>query len=363
MDARPLSTRVSGVGRLLAETLMAFPDKNHFEFLLFSHRPIHESHQKVLQLANVHVYPARGWLARKGGLFYNLHLPMAIPDLKLDLFWGSQQILPPFLPSTLPTVLTYCDLVLYLYPHTMRRIARWQQKLFQAYSVKRADYILSISEQTRVDVNQHFQYPEIQTGVAYPGFDKQEIANLLAATPSEMVRQINEPFLLSVSTIEPRKNYRFLLEVYKIYRQQKKEPLKWVIVGRRGWESDEFFAELEQISRQSGDIILFESADDVDLHHLYQKSHLFLFASHYEGFGIPLLEALAHNKPCIVSDIPTFHEIGKDKIYYLPTNNPHIWAEQIVQLENHYSLPNPQLEEFSWQRSAHITKKIFEQFL
>lgn len=365
MDARPLSTRVSGVGRLLAETLLAFPEKDKYEFVLFTNRPIHATHWKVKELANVEIYSGSGILAKKGGTFFNFHLPRVIPKMDLDLFWGSQQVLPPFLPSNLPTVLTYCDLVLYLYPNTMRLIARLQQRFFQSNSVKNANYILSISQQTRDDVNRHFQYPTSKSAVAYPGVDAEEIESLLQETPSRQVLELMQPFLLSVSTIEPRKNYPFLLQVYRKYRAQQnaQQKLHWVIVGKRGWEKDEFFAELHKDMREHKDILWIEGANDIDLHHLYRKCYAFLFASLYEGFGIPLLEALYHNSPCIVSDIPTFHEIGKRSITYLPTTDPLAWVDSIVRLQENYQKPNAALQEFTWRHSAQITRKVFDRFL
>lgn len=364
LDARPLSTRMSGVGRLIAETIRAFPNKDKYKFLLFTNREIHPNHQSILELPNVKLYLGTGILSKKGAIYFNLYLPYQLRKLKLDLFWGSQQVLPPFLPRNLPAILTYCDLVLYLFPSTMRLLALIQQRMFQEHSVKRASYIITISKQTQQDLIRQFNYSPEKTKVAYPGVYKNEIDHLLKKSPSERVASIDFFYILSVSTIEPRKNYPFLLSVYREYRKLNPDfRWKWIIAGKIGWESPKFLAELMDDIETHKDIVLIDDASDVDLHHLYQKTSLFLFASKYEGFGIPLLEAIAHQRLALVSDIFVFRETGKDKVHYLPLDSPKSWAEKIIELKN---CPHPDysdVELFTWQKSAQITESVMRKFL
>lgn len=299
-----------------------------------------------------------------GGLYFSMYLPRELRRLKPDLYWGSQQVAPLFLPEDMPVVLTYCDLVLYLYPDTMRKIAAIQQKFYQGYSVKKAKFILSISEQTRADLLKKFPFIKKEnTGVAYPGVTQKEI-QLLLEESDPIPGNIPDRFLLSVSTIEPRKNYPFLLEVYKNYRNiAGNHKLPWVIVGKIGWESGDFIEKLNYEISKHGDIFLINSASDVVLHKLYKKSEIFLFASIYEGFGIPLLEALAHRKKCLVSDIPTFREIGGNSIPYLQSHHPEIWAEKILELQENQMSPLINLDDFSWEKSAIETENAFNKVL
>ncbi len=360
LDARPLSTPISGVGRLIAETLVHFPNKQNYQFVLHSHLPIHKSHFKVLDLPNITPMIGKGILSKKGGSYFSFFLPFEIRNLKPDLFWGSQQVIPLGLPKDLPVVLTFCDLVLYLYPETMRKIAALQQRFFQNYSVKHSQFILSISNRTRLDLLKKFHYPEEKTGVAFPGVSLSEIQNHLKIYKKDPEFEIPESFLLSVSTIEPRKNYKFLLSVYREYRKLTGvKHLPWVIVGKMGWESSEFLQEIQNEISMYHDIIIIHPCSDSLLHFLYSKCNLFLFASFYEGFGIPLLEALAHKKKCLVSDIPTFHEIGGDSIFYLPTVEPNEWAVKICNLLESSIYPEIDLGKFSWEASAMETEKAF----
>lgn len=367
LDARPLSTRISGVGRLIAETLKAFPNSEDYIFHLYSHLPIHEDHKAILSLPNV-VWESGGGLFRlKGGIYYNFFLPFQVRWQKLDFFWGSQQVLPPFLPKKMKAILTYCDLVLYLYPETMRFAAKIQQRLVQSYSVKRSSFILSISKQTSDDMCKKFNYPHEKTGVAYPGINEKEINIHLNQTPTAKVLNIEPDYLLSVSTIEPRKNYPFLLNVFRKYRRLDPHHYRhWVIVGKIGWESPEFIEELKQERTLFKDIHILDSISDTDLTHLYKRAGLFLFASKYEGFGIPLLEALFHKQYCMVSNLPTFREIGKDGVTYLPyetEEDAEVWAQEI---QKYFKTPiqaDVDISEFTWKNAAKKTEEVFKQTL
>jgi glycosyltransferase involved in cell wall biosynthesis len=364
LDARPLSTPVSGVGRLIAETIFHFPDKDKYEFILHSHFPIHKNHYKILDLPNVSSRIGKGILAKKGGAYFLFYLPFEIRNEMPDLFWGSQQVIPIGLPRDLPIVLTFCDLVLYLYPETMRKIAAIQQRFFQSYSVKHADFILSISNSTREDLLKNFDYPNYKTGVAFPGVSTSGILDLLKDYSTDTPPNLPNSFLLSVSTIEPRKNYSFLLNTFKEYRKLAgSSKLPWVIVGKIGWEDPSFIEMLEKEILEYKDIIIIKNCQDSLLHYLYSKCEIFLFASLYEGFGIPLLEALAHRKKCLVSDIPTFREIGGESIPYLKTVSPTEWAKKIIKLQASDVTPMIDLEKFSWERSAMETEKAFQSVL
>ena len=360
VDARPLSTSITGVGRMIAEIIRHFPNQETYEFHLFSHREIHPEHSGLLALDNVVFHQGKGPFSLKGAIYFNLYLPLTLSRHKLDLFWGSQQIIPPFLPSSLPVVLTYYDFVLYLFPGTMRKIAALQQKMFQKYSIKRADHITSISGQTRDDLLRMFHYPENQTSVIFPGIQPESIKKLLREKPGEKISNLPRRFFLSVSTIEPRKNYPFLHKAYTAYRKiAGSRKIPWVIAGKTGWESQEFIAKLKYDSVKYGDIFFVQSPTDSELHHLYQRCEVFLFASHYEGFGIPLLEALFHHKKSIVSDIPTFHEIGGKQVCYLSASSPELWAAEMLKRQSLKSKPTIHLSKFTWEYSAQKMEKIF----
>ncbi|EMO62968.1 glycosyltransferase, group 1 domain protein, partial [Leptospira borgpetersenii serovar Pomona str. 200901868] len=111
----------------------------------------------------------------------------------------------------------------------------------------------------------------------------------------------------------------------------------WVIGGKAGWEDPKFIETLRSPESRALGIIWIESPTDVELAHMYEKCALFLFSSLYEGFGIPLLEALSLQKPAIVTDLSVFREIGGNKIQYLKLEEK-LWTLSLLNFSKKPSL-------------------------
>lgn len=366
VDARPLSTPLSGVGRVIAQILLEYPDKEGTRFVLYSHRGWHPHFQEVVELPNVVWVTGRGPLARLGGLWFNFALPWILRKGRLHLFWGSQQVIPPFLPRKLPVVLTYYDLVLYFFPGSMRRIARWQQWAFQRYSVNRANRIISISNQTMVDMIEKFDYPPERASVALLGYTPPSSSGEV----DKSVIPFKGPYIFSLSTLEPRKNYGTLLKAYEHYlKSEKEKPYPLVIAGKRGWETEEFYRHLDRLQKETGLVHIVEGANDATVQWLYQNQAFFCLPSLYEGFGLSLLESLCISKsPSLVSDIGSFHEIGGDRIRYLPPRDVSAWTGAILDFVGKHrggQLKSVRFSswEWSWERTAGDHRRVFEEVM
>ncbi|TGK25312.1 glycosyltransferase family 4 protein [Leptospira stimsonii] len=331
VDARPFSTPVSGVGKMIHSALLDLGKDPSFEFYLFSHRDLHPSYANLLELPGIRFIKGEGILSKKGGIYFAIALPLQLRKIQLDLFWGTQQVFPPFLSKKTATVLTYNDLVAYRFPDTMRTLARLQQKFYLSRSVRRADKLLPISESTRDEVAEFFHIPLERMQVVYPGIELSEFQGLLKKKPGERIDSLPKKYFLSVSTVEPRKNYTFLYNAYLEYSKSVKPSQKfaWVIGGKAGWENPEFIETLRSPESKKLGIHWIESPSDVELAHMYKKCSLFLFSSLYEGFGIPLLEALSLQKPAIVTDLSVFREIGGNQIQYLKLERD-LWVKAFL---------------------------------
>ncbi|MBM9499483.1 glycosyltransferase family 4 protein [Leptospira sp. 201903071] len=331
VDARPFSTPVSGVGKMIHSALLDLGKDPSFEFYLFSHRDLHPSYSDLLKLPGIRFIKGEGFLSKKGGIYFAIALPLQLRKIQLDLFWGTQQVFPPFLSKNTATVLTYNDLVAYRFPETMRTLARLQQKFYLSRSIRRADKLLPISESTKNEVAEFFHIPFEKMQVVYPGIELSEFQGFLKKKPGTRVDSLPKKYFLSVSTVEPRKNYSFLYKAYLEYSKSVKPSQKfsWVIGGKAGWEDPEFIETLRSDQSKKIGIHWIESPTDVELAHMYKKCSLFLFSSLYEGFGIPLLEALSLQKPAIVTDLSVFREIGGNRIQYLKLEQD-LWVKALL---------------------------------
>lgn len=357
LDARPLSTPVSGVGRLIESVLKGFEKDPDFEFYLFSHRPIHEGYSDIFKNPNIKPVIGQGLFSKKGGIYFAFYLPFQLKRYEIDLFWGTQQVFPLFLSKSIPGVLTYHDFVAYRFPETMRPIARFQQLFYLRRSIQRADFILANSEFTSSEILKYSTFSKEKIDIVYPGYDPKEIKKI-KTPPTKRISKLPKKFFLTVSTLEPRKNFGTLLEAYQKAKKERSD-LVWVHAGKEGWESPEFLEKFKK-SSGSGELYWFDFVDEEELKYLYSHASLFVFPSIYEGFGIPLLEALAYSIPCIVSDLEVFREIGKKSCIYISPESVEDWKKALLDFQKKkFRFPKADLKRFERKKSAALVKKIF----
>lgn len=150
-------------------------------------------------------------------------------------------------------------------------------------------------------------------------------------TPAD-TRLGNETYFVAVSTIEPRKNYRLLINVWRQLSQRITPVPKLVIVGHRGWESQQVFRELDLSLDIRPHIIEVSNLSSPHLRSLIQHARALLMPSYEEGYGLPIVEALSLETPVICSDIPVFREVSQNTAMLLSPLDGKAWMEAIVQL-------------------------------
>lgn len=187
-----------------------------------------------------------------------------------------------------------------------------------SWSLKRTQAIIGVSRFTLGRMAEHYKTNLIQKLVVYP-------RTLYSPTTPQPSTTNREDFLLTVGTLEPRKNLAFLIEAHRAMPEatQKKHPL--IVAGGKGW------GDTQHLDFSSPYINFVEKPSDEDLTKLYQKAHLFIFPSLYEGFGIPVLEALQHGTPVLSHDIPPVREFADGFATLYSDSNPQEFA---LTLEN-----------------------------
>jgi glycosyltransferase involved in cell wall biosynthesis len=295
-------------------------------------------------------------------LWQRLRLPVPV-----ELFTGWVQILhsPDFvLPPTLGarTVLTVHDLSFMRHPecsspsllaYLLRAVPR---------SVRRADVLLADSESTRRDLVELLKVPEERVRVVYPGVEPRFVSEGEQHTmrQQDVLERygIRPPYILGLGTLQPRKNYPRLIRAYGLLRRRYHVPHQLVIGGGRGWLHEQIDETIRQ-TRLHEDVRLIGYVADEDLPALYRAADVFAFPSLYEGFGIPVLEAMGCGTPVVTSMVSSLPEVAGKAALMVPPEDVEALAQAMWQLMSDQALRNDlvrrgyeQVKRFTWRQSA-----------
>lgn len=227
-----------------------------------------------------------------------------------------------------PLVVTVYDLSFIHYPERMPASRRLYLRLLTGLTCRRARRVLAISESTARDLTATYGIPRDKIDVALCGHD----ADIYQPLPEPVVsafraaKGLPERFWLFVGTIEPRKNLTTLFEAYAALPPDKRLPL--VIGGGRGWQTEPIFAAVERLGlRESVRFVGFIPSEELAL--WYNSAEVFVFPSVFEGFGLPVLEAMACGTPVIVSDASSLPEVAGNAGLCLPPLDVAAWRDAL----------------------------------
>ena len=301
------------------------------------------------------------WLAQLARVGLDSLLPGA------ELYHATEHLLLS-LRST-PTVLTVHDLIFRHLPAHHKPLNRWYLNLTVPLYCRRATHVIAISEYTRHDLVAAYGLPPEKITViheaASPRFRPQP-PDAVAAVRTRY--GLPDRYLLFVGTIEPRKNLSRLLAAFESVRADGLSD-GLVIVGRRGWLYGDFFARLEQSPVRHA-VLLPGYVPDEDLPAVYAGAQALVFPSLYEGFGLPVLEAMACGTPVVASDASSIPEVGGDAALYFDPRDVGAMVEAIRQLvreagprEDMRTRGLARAAGFSWQVAASRTRAVYNAVL
>ncbi len=296
----------AGIGRYVRElisALLQLDQDNDYRLFAASSDPLPLSPFPVKRLPLHDKWLMRIWHRAR------IPLPVELITGRLDLFHSPDFTLPPTRPGT-PTLLTVHDLSFIRDPDSADQRLRAYLKQVVPRSVRRASHILADSEATRQDLIDLWDTPAEKITVIYCGVESRfrPVTDPAALAAVRVRYNLGErPFILSVSTLQPRKNYRRLIRAFAPLAVRHPE-LLLVFAGGKGWQYEEILAEPERLGL--ADRVRFTGfvADD-ELPALLSAAALFAFPSLYEGFGLPILEAMACGTPVIASDRSSLPEV------------------------------------------------------
>lgn len=255
-------------------------------------------------------------------------IPNRLNKLNPDVIIEMAHFGPFRLKSSIKRVTVIHDLTPILYPAWHDRMSTLIHKLFLRRILTNADHIIANSHVTASDIAEYHPPTRSKIQVVYPSV---EIAYTKNNTDI-----INDAYFLSVGTLEPRKNYESLIRAFDVVAQ-KNDSIKLIIIGFKGWKSDPIFKLIDQSSAKDRIIIKGYVSED-ELIEYYAQALAFVFPTHYEGFGLPLLEAMTLGTLVVCSDIDICHEVCGDGAVYFGGDSALISSmEEIIESPESYS--------------------------
>jgi glycosyltransferase involved in cell wall biosynthesis len=316
---------------------------------------------------DIHLLPMRR------GSFYVSHIRTAslMRAVRADILFAPAGQLPFGWRGK--SVLTAHDLAIYSYPEwfpeqTIGQI--FSTRVIVPASFRKASGIIAVSQATKQEVIQTFRLPEecirvIPEAVSVPS----TIAPLSADDGQRF--GIRGRYLLTLGTIEPRKNFVLLIEAFLRWREQHPHEagaVQLVIAGRRGWRTEAFSDALELAQRRHGNAIVeLGYVTDAQKWSLLKGAEAFVYPSLYEGFGLPVLEAMTIGTPVITTRQGAIPEVGGDAVRYVSAEDPEEFALALHDLAAHpearstlAELGHERARAFSWDAAAKQTLAYFE---
>ncbi|MHC5744435.1 MAG: glycosyltransferase family 4 protein [Nostoc sp.] len=381
VDATPVNSKPSGVGFYVANLIYALDVLQK---------------EENFQLGVVYQPGLKDWL-RRDFIFpeslkhssqeHLLPLPVRISDLLLALdfkpslfyfekYFGSPDILHGTNYSVYPcqnslNVMNIYDLTFIKYPNYIDSVVKtYTEKVKRC--LQWTDLVLTISESSKKDIIEYLEVDPKKVYVTplasryYPNYLSEEIAQRLE---KEANYDFSKPYILFVSTIEPRKNINTIITAFNFLKEKYKIEHQLILIGRKGWNYEPIFAAIEN-SPWANQIHHLNYLSNELVALFYSKADVFVYPSHYEGFGLPVLEAMTLGVPVISSNTSSIPEVTGDAAILVDPNNPIQLGEAILKVISDSQLRQELINKgkaraklFSWERTAKETLNAYRSII
>jgi glycosyltransferase involved in cell wall biosynthesis len=296
--------------------------------------------------------------------FEQLALPIELMRQRIALL-HSPDFIPPF-RGRYQRVITVHDLTFLHYPQFLTPESRRYYNDQIARAVQVADHILADSHATKFDLINLLGVRDDKISVVWLAPDTRYKPQPMEAIRPHLERlDLAMPYLLFVGTFEPRKNIAGLLQAYRALLERESAAPRLVIAGRRGWLFDETMARVDALQLRPR-ITFIDTPSDNELVALYHGALALVLPSYYEGFGLPVLEAMSCGAPVIISDRGSLPEIAGDAALAIDPDDPDALAGAMHRIIEdgalRQSLRNQGIRraaEFTWERCARETLAVY----
>jgi glycosyltransferase involved in cell wall biosynthesis len=307
------------------------------------------------------------WLAR---LWHRAHVPLPIQAFVGDcaLYHATDFVLPPTLPRT-PTLLTVHDLSFVRVPQAASPNLKAYLDAVVPRSVRRAAHVLADSAATKQDLIDLYGTPADKITVLLSGVE----ARFRPVTDAEALAAVRakyqlgpRPYIFSIGTVQPRKNYSRLIRAVAELRARGVD-VGVVIAGGKGWLADEMYQTIRE-TQMAAYVHLIGFADDADLPALYSGAAAVSFATLYEGFGFPVLEGMACGVPVVTANVSSLPEVAGDAALQIDPTDTAALVDALDRVLHDQALRaqmiargHAQVARFTWGQAAAQLRAVYAQ--
>lgn len=347
-----------GISEYAYQLLLQFYKHPELQFLIYlKHSPREDMPKARKGWKYIVVGPKKLWTQIGLPFYLFTHFP------RPDIFFTPTHYAPRFSP--VPTVISVMDVSYLHFPELFAKRDLYQLTSWTKYSVAHAKRVLTISNASRNDIIQGYQKDPKKVVVTYPGIksESKDMNKELSKKELQEKFGIDKEYILFVGTLQPRKNISRLVEAFS---HLKKSSTQLVLVGKKGWLYEEILTAPQKFGVKEK-VLFLEFVDNNDLPSLYTHALIFVLPSLYEGFGLPVIEAMKYGTPVITSNVSSLPEAGGDASLYINPESVEDITKAMQQLLDNSKLRAEmvkkgyeQVKKFSWEKTAKETLDILQ---
>jgi len=279
----------------------------------------------------------------------------------LDVFFNPTHYAPLFLNC--PLVISILDVSYKYFPELFKKKDLYKLSLWGKYSVKKAASIVTISNSSKDDIMKEYGVVSRKIHIISVGI-KEIIENKMSKEEFIHKYKLSNSFVLFVGTLQPRKNVVRLIEAFA---KQDNKNIDLVIVGKKGWNYEEILQTPNRLGINDR-VHFLHNVSNEDLPAFYKHAECFVLPSLYEGFGLPVLEAMKYGCPVITSDVSSLPEAGGDAALYCDPEDIESICSKMTELLKDEKLQEKlvkrgyeHVKKFSWEKSAKEVLSVLKQ--
>ncbi len=291
--------------------------------------------------------------------WYNISAALAVKKIKADVW------VQPYgfcsLSTSVPQVLVVHDLAFKHFPQHISWTQRWHYAAMTPRFLKKAKRVVTVSEFSKQDIIQSYPQlaldPTVISGAARSGFVP------LSWEEKEQVKEAyteGYEYFLCVGGINPRKNMMHILKAFSLFKKWHKSNMKLVFAGRLAWQYQEFVEKLKTFKYRN-DVVLTGYVAEAILQKLTGAAYASLYVTHFEGFGLPIVEAMQSGVPVVVGNNSSMPEVGGEAVLYADASDPENIASQMQALYRNEKMREKLIQKgleqaalYSWEQAAQL---------